>query len=113
MPIQNTPFPNPIQLLNLDGSNGFKIDGEAANDNSGRSVASAGDVNADGVDDLLIGAHGANPGGSKSGRSYVVFGEKTPNYVNQFTFIEGATQVIGVNELSLLGGEEHQGVYNE
>ena len=40
---------------------------------SGFSVSSAGDVNADGVADLIIGADGAN---NYAGASYVVFGSK-------------------------------------
>src|SRR5690606_35183543 len=63
-------------LAGLDGSNGFRIDGAAAFDRSGYSVASAGDVNGDGFDDLLIGAAYADPGGnSAAGASYVVFGK--------------------------------------
>ncbi|MCE3290239.1 MAG: hypothetical protein K0R83_2251, partial [Caulobacter sp.] len=38
------------------------------------SVASAGDVNGDGVDDVIIGAFAADPNGALSGASYVVFG---------------------------------------
>jgi len=37
--------------------------GEAENDTAGRSVASAGDVNGDGVDDLIIGAPHNDTGG--------------------------------------------------
>ena len=37
-------------------SNGFVINGEDAGDHSGWSVASAGDVNGDGFDDLIVGA---------------------------------------------------------
>ena len=40
-----------------------------------RSVASAGDVNGDGFADLIVGADGADPHGSYSGASYVVFGK--------------------------------------
>jgi len=61
----------------LNGSNGFRINGIAADDNSGRSVSSAGDVNGDGIDDLIIGASGADPNGSASGQSYVVFGSRS------------------------------------
>ena len=64
-----------IQLSSLDGSNGFKLSGAAPRDRSGYSVASAGDVNGDGYDDVIIGAPAADPNGSYSGTSYVVFGK--------------------------------------
>jgi len=66
-----------IQLSSLDGVNGFVLSGIDADDFSGRSVASAGDVNGDGIADLLIGATGADPNGnSGAGESYVVFGRR-------------------------------------
>jgi hypothetical protein len=64
-----------INLSSLSGSNGFRLDGGAASDNSGHSVSNAGDVNGDGFDDLIVGAKGADPNGSYSGSSYVVFGQ--------------------------------------
>ena len=63
-----------LELSALDGTNGFRLSGVAAGDHSGRAVSTAGDVNGDGVDDLLIGAPGADPNGEHSGASYVVFG---------------------------------------
>jgi Ca2+-binding RTX toxin-like protein len=64
-----------LNLSDLNGSNGFVINGIAAFDRSGRSVSSAGDINGDGIDDLIIGAFGANPNGNTfAGASYVVFG---------------------------------------
>jgi hypothetical protein len=64
-------FPSQLKLSSLDGSNGFRIDGMSAGGQSGHSVASAGDVNADGFADVIVGAPQANPAGS----SYVVFGK--------------------------------------
>ena len=60
-----------IDLSTLDGSNGFMLNGISASDNSGWAVSSAGDVNGDGFDDLLIGARGAN---SDAGESYIIYG---------------------------------------
>ena len=64
-----------MELSALNGRNGFQINGEAAVDVSGRSVSAAGDVNGDGFDDVIIGAPYADPNGSNSGASYVVFGK--------------------------------------
>ena len=60
-------FAAEVDLSSLNGTNGFKINGEASFDQSGSFVAS-GDVNGDGFDDLMIGSVDA---------SYVIFGEAT------------------------------------
>ena len=55
---QASGFAANIDLSALDGTTGFKLSGVAANDYSGISVASAGDVNGDGFADLIVGASG-------------------------------------------------------
>jgi hypothetical protein len=72
---QGVDFASVIQLSDLDGSNGFRLDGTAALDGSGRRVAGAGDINGDGFDDVVIGADNADPDGREfAGSCYVVFG---------------------------------------
>ena len=65
-----------INLSTLNGTNGFQINGIDASDYSGISVSSAGDVNGDGIDDIIIGAYGADQDDAhlNAGESYVVFG---------------------------------------
>jgi Ca2+-binding RTX toxin-like protein len=71
----NGGFDASLDLSSLNGSNGFVINGINSGDYSGRSVSSAGDINGDGIDDLIIGANRADPNGqSNAGSSYVVFG---------------------------------------
>jgi Ca2+-binding RTX toxin-like protein len=70
-------FPDDLDLGTLNGTNGFAIEGIAANDFTGRSVSGGGDVNGDGIDDLIIGARGADANGLEdAGASYVVFGKQ-------------------------------------
>ncbi len=68
-------FGTTLQLAQLDGTDWFRISGEAEFDYAGYSVSSAGDVNGDGVDDLIVGAPGASLNGYGSGAAYVVFGK--------------------------------------
>jgi len=71
----NGGFSSSLDLSTLNGANGFALNGIDANDNTGISVSGAGDVNGDGIDDLIIGANLADPNGNQNaGRSYVVFG---------------------------------------
>jgi hypothetical protein len=70
--------PAAVDLANL-GAAGLQIDGAAALDVSGRSVAGAGDVNGDGLADVIIGAPFAdNNSRNSSGSSFVVFGKANP-----------------------------------
>lgn len=74
---KTTGFTATIAVSALNGTNGFALNGEFQDDSSGTSVARAGDVNGDGIDDVIIGANGANANGGDAGRTYVVFGRNT------------------------------------
>jgi hypothetical protein len=68
-----------VDLTSLTPSQGFIIQGDTPGDLAGFSVSSAGDVNGDGFDDLIVGAPfggGGSPdgGGDTTGEAYVIFG---------------------------------------
>lgn len=91
--------------INLDNSDQFGVnDGLIiiSNDenNLGYSVSSAGDINGDGIDDLIIGAPYADPNGNNSGSTFVIYGRDKDNpFTNKFT--DG---IINVSELDLEDG---------
>ncbi len=49
--------------------------GETADDESGRRVAWAGDVNGDGLDDMIIGASRNEQAGAEAGKTYLILGQ--------------------------------------
>ena len=69
---------------------GFKINGADAFDFSGNTVSLAGDVNGDGLDDLIIGAYNTSNGIQRAGTSYVVFGKADGTTVD-LSSIEAST----------------------
>lgn len=99
---RKTGFAADIELAALDGTDGFRLDGISARDQAGRSVAGIGDVNGDGIDDVLIGARGGDPAGkSAAGESYVVFGSK-----RGFAASMDLSTLDGSNGFRLDGGAE-------
>lgn len=72
-------------LLNtLNGDTGFVVRGVAGSDQIGDSVAPAGDINQDGIDDLIIGGQHANG----VGEAYVIFGR---SIVSEWTPLQGGS----------------------
>ncbi|WP_415401725.1 beta strand repeat-containing protein [Tateyamaria sp. SN3-11] len=65
-----------IDLGDVAGTGGsYQFTGASTADDAGRSVSSAGDVDGDGLDDLIIGAGRADGGGAESGESYLILGK--------------------------------------
>lgn len=61
------------------------FDAEQAGDWFGYSVASAGDVNADGYSDIIIGSRLGNGGGQQYGSAYIYFGGNPMDYTPDVT----------------------------
>jgi hypothetical protein len=92
-----------VDLANL-GAGGFRIDGIDADDRSGQSVSGAGDVNGDGLADLVIGASFADPGGdSSAGESYVVFGRGSNSSLDLANLSAGGFRIDGIDARDFAG----------
>ncbi|MEM9533023.1 MAG: integrin alpha [Pseudomonadota bacterium] len=79
-----------------DGSEGFVLYGTQINENIGNAVANAGDVNGDGIDDLLIGS--ANLVGTLfGGGGYVVFGRPASSPMPAEFFLSSLRTADNVN----------------
>ncbi len=59
-----------FDLVNAD----HRFVGEFANDYAGYFVSTAGDIDADGLSDILVGAYGNDTGGVDAGMSYLFLG---------------------------------------
>ena len=71
---RSTSYPAVIDLSALDGTDGFRMDMDAATVFAGTSVSGAGDVNGDGVNDIIIGVPDSNIVAADAGAAFVVFG---------------------------------------
>lgn len=85
-----------LKLSNLDGNNGFAITSTASG--FSHSISNAGDINNDGVDDIIIGTKEAE-------RSYVIFGHENLSSSGNFNLsqIDGSNGfILGTTELGNL-----------
>ncbi|MDQ0463374.1 Ca2+-binding RTX toxin-like protein [Caulobacter ginsengisoli] len=64
-----------LSLASADGTHVARIDGVGNGDLTGYSISGGGDLNGDGVADMIIGAYGASADGYRSGRVYVMYGK--------------------------------------
>ncbi|WP_290579332.1 Ig-like domain-containing protein [Ketobacter sp.] len=104
-----------IDVDSILSSEGFALFGEADADQMGHSLASAGDFNADGVDDLLLGAYLNASGGASAGAGYMVMGKDGSNRSDVdlagMTNVDGF-KVIGDNTDDRLGQSTGQADVN-
>lgn len=93
-------FSSKINLENdLGPSDGFKIYGGAGQDGLGTSCSSAGDINGDGIDDLIVGANTVDsPGRADCGAAYIIFG-----HTSGFSTIDLATSLSSTDGFTVYG----------
>ncbi|HEU0209138.1 MAG TPA: hypothetical protein VFQ78_09170 [Candidatus Udaeobacter sp.] len=86
------------------------ISGSFANESFGASIASAGDVNGDGVNDIIIGAPRFPLNGADTGRAYIFFGPVAGSLIasqaDVIIFGEAVNDDFGV---AVAGGEDING----
>lgn len=76
----------PLALIS-GGTQGFVINGSTSAGETGFSVASAGDVNGDGLEDVIIGARRED---NNKGRAYVVFGKTDTTAIDLTAVLAGS-----------------------
>lgn len=96
---KSSAFESSINLANLSISEGFIINGLATGDALGKSVSSAGDINNDGFDDLIIGAPFGDGVALNTGAGYVLFGRSTTAITATSTeFAQDIASRVGINQ---------------
>ncbi len=89
-----------VELSDVDaGIGGFVLNGLSAGDLAGTSVHGGGDVNGDGLADVIVGAMEDDPNGDNSGAAFVVFGKKDTTAV-ELSAIEAGTGGFVINGAS-------------
>lgn len=92
-----------------DNIGGFKISGQDMSDRVGESVSAAGDVNGDGVDDVIIGAPYVDGETISSGAAFIVFGSSADDglvgnlSIGDISNGVNGIKISGENELDLVG----------
>ena len=88
--IFGTESPTRVDLAQV-GARGFRIDGAADGDRLGTAVGGAGDVNGDGLADVVLGAPEADAHGrGGSGTAFVVFGRRETSAAVDLAALGGA-----------------------
>ena len=88
-------LPAELDVYSLDGTNGYRIQGLQLFDRTGLISGGAGDVNNDGLLDIVIGAIAAIPSSDRddAGQTYVVFGGQLSNLDARDGQVDGLIQL--------------------
>lgn len=90
-----------LDLTYFTSADGFIVEGYESNDEFGRAVGGAGDVNGDGYEDFIIGNEISDEGASDAGIAYVIFGKSGATRSNidmsAFSAADGISISRGVN----------------
>jgi hypothetical protein len=107
---KSSPFESPVRVFELDGNNGFKFTSDVAGDYAGAWVSGAGDINGDGIDDVIISAPRSDPDGRmQAGITYAIFGQAAPGSIDisddgktvTVIDLEGNTVIVETNKGAL------------
>ncbi len=93
---KNSAFPAVFDLANLDGNNGFVVNGLNSSDNLGSVVSFIEDINNDGIDDIMLGAPTTDS--LAKGHCYIIFGSTAP-----FSSHFNLSSINGSNGFSITG----------
>ncbi len=99
-------FTDTLNVANLDGTNGFEILGKAVGDGLGTAIGDAGDLNADGLNDLYISAPKASVNSAAvAGQTYIIYGAATafPATLDIATLGERGFTINGIESSSFSG----------
>jgi hypothetical protein len=92
-------FSNSVDVTALNGTTGFVIAGLSPEERAGIAISSGGDVNGDGIEDIVIGAPGASPNNQiNAGKTYVIFGTN-----KGFPLIVNPAELNGSNGFTVFG----------
>lgn len=103
-----SPFPTPFNLNTLNGTNGFIVKGIIANERRGTTIAGPGDINGDGIDDLIIGSSSTAP------NEIVIYGTTSFPQIITSNDINGSNGFLivtpGSNQIAGLGDVNGDGI---
>lgn len=91
------PVTGEISLADADA----RLGGEVIGDQAGEAVASAGDVDGDGLPDILIGAYREDTGGDRAGAVYLVSGQER----GEFSLADSHAKIIGEDKYAYAGAD--------